>query len=125
MAPLEVVGREASGGTDGSAPTWGDGTRRATRNGGTNRSTSRSTTRTGSNRTADSARLICRVKPGRSRSLELARNGVERVAVVRKPLLVVAELLLVPVVVSLVDVALSLVLLDLRKLAVLAVELRL
>lgn len=55
--------------------------------------------------------------------MELPSRRVKRIAVVRKPLLVVAVVTLVPVVVRLIDVALGVVLLNLPHAGKLTVEL--
>jgi hypothetical protein len=67
--------------------------------------------------------LVGWVGPRRGRASEVARDGIQCVAVVVELLLAVAVVLLIPVVVVLIDVALRLVLIDLADTGKLAVVL--
>jgi hypothetical protein len=78
-----------------------------------------------SERAASRLRLIGRISAGGCGTGELTRRGIQRIAKVSKPLLVIAVVTHVPVVISLVDVALVVILLNLTQAGELAVELRL
>jgi hypothetical protein len=126
LSSSEVVRREASGSTNGSTPWTGSrASGRTTADSCTEACTSRSTAQPGHRCTGSRSGFVGGIGARYLRAREVARNGVQCVAVVVELLLVVAKILLVPVVVLLIDVALRIVLLNLPEGGKLAVPLSL
>jgi len=125
MGTSEVVRGEACGRTDCRTPAGGSRTSRTACDGRTNRPARGRTTSARRECAASRPRLVRRIKTGCGRGLKLSGDRIERVAVVREALLVVAVARLIPIVISLIDVALRIVLLKLTEAGKLPVPLSL